>query len=217
MFEDCAKLATVSLPSTVESIGSRAFAGCKKITVINIPSLVESVGTAAFIDCTNLTTVTIPSGIKQVEQSVFKNTNVNYTEFDNACYLGNAENPYLVLIQVKDKTATSCTIHNSTVVIAGKAFYDSAITEITIPDSVKVIGHQAFGGKLEKLYIGSIDDWCMVKDKTEKTYAKINDSYKYYWGTESDYATAESRAQFLIYSAPFEVFLDGFLPSYTKV
>lgn len=217
VFEDCAKLATVSLPSTVESIGSRAFAGCKKITVINIPSLVESVGTAAFIDCTNLTTVTIPSGIKQVEQSVFKNTNVNYTEFDNACYLGNAENPYLVLIQVKDKTATSCTIHNSTVVIAGKAFYDSAITEITIPDSVKVIGHQAFGGKLEKLYIGSIDDWCMVKDKTEKTYAKINDSYKYYWGTESDYATAESRAQFLIYSAPFEVFLDGFLPSYTKV
>lgn len=216
-FENCAKLATISLPAAVESIGSRAFAGCKKITAINLPSSLVVIEYAAFIDCTNLTTVTFPSGIKQLEQSVFKNTNVSYTEFDNACYLGNAENPYLVLVQAKDKTATSCTIHSSTVVIAGRAFYDSAITEITIPDSVKVIGHQAFGSKLEKLYIGSIDDWCMVKSKAEKTYAKINDSYEYYWGTESAHATAESRARFLVYTAPYDVCRDGFLSSYTKV
>lgn len=216
-FENCAKLATISLPAAVESIGSRAFAGCKKITAINLPSSLVVIEYAAFIDCTNLTTVTFPSGIKQLEQSVFKNTNVSYTEFDNACYLGNAENPYLVLVQAKDKTATSCTIHSSTVVIAGRAFYDSAITEITIPDSVKVIGHQAFGSKLEKLYIDSIDDWCMVKSKTEKTYAKINDSYEYYWGTESAHATAESRARFLVYTAPYDVCRDGFLSSYTKV
>lgn len=213
-FEECGKLAALSLPSSLESIGSRAFAACKQITSVTLPSSLESIGFAAFIDCSALTTVTIPSGIKKVEYSVFKNTNVAYTEYDNAYYLGNTENPYLVLIQVKDKTVTSCTIHTSTVIIAGNAFFDSAITEITIPDSVKVISKQAFN-KLKKLYVSSIDDWCTVKSETEKTYTKMSELYNYNWSTESDYATAESRADLLVYSVPYDVFRSGFLPSYT--
>lgn len=214
-FENCTNLASISLPSTVEIIGSKAFAGCKKITTVLLPSSLEKIEYCAFSDCTSLTTVTIPSGIKQVEYSVFKNTNVKYTEYDAAYYLGNEENPYLVLIQVKDTTVTSCTINTSTVIIAGRAFYGSAVTEIYIPDSVKVIGHQAFN-QLKRITLASIDDWCMIKSKTDKIYAKINDSYEYYWGVGSDYATAESRAEFLRYTASSDIFREGFLPSYTN-
>lgn len=216
-FENCVKLATVNLPSTVESIGKKAFAACEKITTVLLPSSLEKIENYAFSGCTSLTTVTMPSGIKRVAHSVFKNTNVKYTEYEGACYLGNEENPYLVLMQVKDTTVTSCTIHTSTVIIAGRAFYDSAVTEITIPDSVKGIGYQAFN-KLEKVYLASIDDWCAIKNEDTKTYTKLSESRKNDWSTESKNATAESRAKILtsLMAIPYDAFREGFLPSYTK-
>lgn len=217
VFEYCSGLKQVNLPNSVKSIGNNAFYGCDSLTRINLPESVEVIGERVFAECENLTTVTIPSGIKMVGRHNFLNSdNVKFNEYDNAYYLGNDENPYLVLIQVKDKSATSCIINSNTVIIAGYAFDGSAVMSITIPDSVKFIEGKAFT-LLESLDIPSVDDWCEIKSETEKTYEVLSESAHYSWNPESKYATPESRASKLVYSTAYGIFRKGFLPDYTKV
>lgn len=70
-----------------------------------------------------------------------------YNEYDNAYYLGNIENPYLILLEAKGTFITSCVINEKTVVICDCAFeYCSGLKSVTIPNSVTSIGSYAFSG-----------------------------------------------------------------------
>ena len=88
---------------------------------------------------------------------------LQYNEYDNAYYLGNENNPYLVLIKAKNTSITSCNINNNTKVIAGEAFYEcSSLTSITIPDSVTSIGDYAFeycSNLTSITFNGTIEQW----------------------------------------------------------
>ncbi|MFA6843921.1 MAG: leucine-rich repeat protein [Bacilli bacterium] len=67
--------------------------------------------------------------------------------YNNAFYIGNNENPYLVLIQAKDENIKSCEIYNGTRFINENAFHDcKKITKISIPSTVIRIGAFAFSG-----------------------------------------------------------------------
>ena len=44
----------IVIPSTVTTIGARAFVGCTKITSIEIPAGVTDIGIWAFLNCDNL-------------------------------------------------------------------------------------------------------------------------------------------------------------------
>ena len=62
--------------------------------------------------------------------SLFPNT-INYSEFDNCLYLGNADNPYRYLVIAKDPTITECIIHQDCEKIMGGAFSEcSGLTTI---------------------------------------------------------------------------------------
>ena len=105
------------------SIGDRAFYGCTSLSSITIPDSVTSIGDYAFYGCTSLT----------------------YNTYDNAEYLGNQENPYLVLVEATSTAITSCTIHPDTRIINHGAFSAcTSLSSITIPDSVTSIGNYAF-------------------------------------------------------------------------
>ena len=56
-FNSCKSLTSVTIPSSVTSIGGGAFAGCKSLTSITIPSSVTSIGINAFNSCTRLTDI----------------------------------------------------------------------------------------------------------------------------------------------------------------
>ena len=134
---------------TVTTIGTDAFLGLN-ITSVTIPDSVTEIGANAFAGCTNLTSVnyagdwsklTIQSGNPAVEDAA------NAQLFDFAF---TPDNTAVVVIRYKG-TAADVTIPSRykgkpVTVIDPVAFYNnSAVTSVTIPDSVTAIPDYAFG------------------------------------------------------------------------
>ena len=118
----------------------------------------------AFYDNDNLTSVTIPDSVTSIDNWAFYGCNsLKYNEYNNGKYLGNSKNPYIILVEVIDTSATSFTIHNTTKFIYTYAFYYcSSLTSVTIPDSVTSIGYGAFSdcSRLWSIkYRGTKEQW----------------------------------------------------------
>ena len=70
-FEGCSGLTSLTIPSSVTSIGESAFRGCSGLTSLTIPSGVTSIGIAAFEGCSGLTSLTIPSSVTSIGDWAF--------------------------------------------------------------------------------------------------------------------------------------------------
>ncbi len=138
----------IIIPDSVTSIGSSAFSGCRSLTSVEISDSVESIGDYAFSGCTSLTTVTIGNSVTSIGSSAFSGCDsLQYNVYDNAKYLGNDNNPYLLLIQATDTNITTCTINENCKLIHSTAFYGcSMLNNLIMPDSVVYVGDRAFGG-----------------------------------------------------------------------
>lgn len=91
--------------------------------------------------------ISIPSGIVSIchDRAFPTWAGLKYNKFDNGYYLGNDENPYVVLVKSVDEDITSCSINTATRIIYDEAFeYNKKIQSIIIPDSVISIGDDAF-------------------------------------------------------------------------
>lgn len=72
-FTECANLTSVSLPSSLITIGYGAFDDCQRLTKITIPGNVTKIGNKAFHDCVNLTSVTLSTGLQTIGENAFDN------------------------------------------------------------------------------------------------------------------------------------------------
>ena len=131
----------------------------KTATSFTIPDGVESIGEEAFRGCSSLTSVEISDSVTSIEWMAFSGCgSLTFNEYGNAKYLGNENNPYLALIEEKNRNYSSYTIYEDTKVIADDAFRNcSSLTEIVIPDSVTNIGERVFAdcGSLTSVVIGN--------------------------------------------------------------
>lgn len=66
-------LASADLPSSVTSIGDRAFAGCSTLGACGLCEGLRFIGNYAFSSCDSLTNVTIPASVTRVGSDVFQN------------------------------------------------------------------------------------------------------------------------------------------------
>lgn len=150
------KESTVILPSTISSwpvtkIGEDALKDNTTITSVTIPASVTEIGSNAFAGCTNLTSVnyagdwsnlTIQSGNPAVQDAA------NEQLFDFDFILNNTA---VIVTNYKCKgTAADVTIPSRyqgkpVTTIGHAAFFNSAVTSVTIPDSVTSIDDNAFG------------------------------------------------------------------------
>lgn len=145
---------TVILPSTINSwpvtkIGEDALKDNTTITSVTIPANVTEIGSNAFAGCTNLTSVnyagdwsnlTIQSGNPAVEDAA------NEQLFDFAFTPDNTA----VIVTKYNGIAADVTIPSRykgkpVTMIDHAAFHNSAVTSVTIPDSVTAIPDYAFG------------------------------------------------------------------------
>lgn len=118
-----ANLKKVFLPDTITSIESGAFANNSAIEQIYIPDGIENVAYEAFNGCRNL----------------------KFNEYGGCKFLGNKNNPYLVLYKATNKKITTATIPQGTKIIVEGAFEDcNVLTSVTLSDTVKQIGNYAF-------------------------------------------------------------------------
>ena len=147
---------TVILPSEISSwpvtkIGEDALKDHTTITSVTIPASVTEIGSNAFAGCTNLTSVnyegdwsnlTIQSGNPAVQDAA----NAPLFDFDFTL-----DNTAAIVTNYKYKgTAADVTIPSRyqgkpVTAIGHAAFFNSAVTSVTIPDSVTSIDDNAFG------------------------------------------------------------------------
>ncbi len=154
---------------------------------------VTAIGENAFTSNPDITGITIPDSITYIADWAFNGCDkLNYNEYDNAYYLGNDNNPYLVLIKAKSTDITSCEINPDTKILYFKAFVSCfdltslvvpegvtmlgaslldcciGITSITIPASVTYIGNLSFQNceNLRSVYITDLEKWCDIRFET---------------------------------------------------
>ncbi len=147
-FRDCISLTNIEISNSVTSIGIGAFEDCSSLTSIELPSSLTSIGERAFEDCSSLTNIEIPNSVTNIGDYAFSGCeSLQYNTYNNAKYLGNKDNEYLVLVEAINADITVCEIPESTKFIGAGAFSGcSSLTSIELPDSVTSIGYGAFYG-----------------------------------------------------------------------
>ena len=175
-FDGCTNLKNLELSSNLTYLGSAAFDGCDSLPLSTYDNalyigdsddpyaiLVSATDTeiesctihastkiiydGAFFDCSDLEELIIPDGLIQIGyvfydcHDLFPNN-----DYEGAYYLGNEENPFLVLVEARGNP-TSIKVHEDTKLIAPYAFENcDELTDLTLPDGLRFIGIDAFVG-----------------------------------------------------------------------
>ena len=162
-FTGCTSLTSISIPSTVKTIGSEAFKGCSSLKNIVLPNTLSAIGNSAFENCTNLSTIQIPESVTTIGYYTFKGcsalksisipnsvTTIQDGAFMNATKLTTVSLPS-GLTELSKNLFSGCTGLTSVKLPSGltaineHAFFNASnLTYIEIPDSVTEIEDGAF-------------------------------------------------------------------------
>ena len=148
-FKGCKGMASVMIPSGVESIGGWAFEGCSGLSSMVIPDGVKIIEGCTFWGCSGLKSVMIPSSVTTISDAAFG-------------YCGGL---------------TSITIPPTVKELRTRVFFGcGALKSVMIPASVEKIGWAAFvySGELKEINVEQGNQWftsvggvLYTKDMTE--------------------------------------------------
>ena len=130
VFNNCGQLTRVELPTGTTVIGTRMFSSCPDLTYIFVPNTVKTIGQYAFEKCAKLKEIEFESGN---EKTILT--------------LGTGKAPATTMSYIFNElpSFTTVTLPNRITDLPKYTFYNCfAITELNIPDSVKMIGQYMF-------------------------------------------------------------------------
>ncbi len=165
---------TSVIPDTVDTIGMYAFLGCEGLTELTIPEGVRTIETYAFAECTKLTEVVIPETVELISSGAFygctslESITLPFTGSDRDGSLSN-NLAWIFGAGVDSLPASlkSVTLDGTTEIAAGAFEGCATIKEITIPETVTVIGKAAFSGcvSLTTVNASSLESWLGIEFK----------------------------------------------------
>ena len=155
-FNGCRSLCEVSLPSLLKEIGNYAFSECQSLESIALPSSLERINDNAFYR-TGLKSISVPDNVSHVGANVFTESKITEPVFNESIFIympreGFEEYAIPESITVVNATSfegcsTISKISMSNVrTIGDRAFANSGLTSLELPNSVMSIGINAFYG-----------------------------------------------------------------------
>ncbi|MBO5357362.1 MAG: leucine-rich repeat domain-containing protein [Clostridia bacterium] len=151
---------TLSIPSSVTSIGINAFEMCNNLSSITIPGNVTTIGDNAFSCCGNLRSVTISEGVVSMG---------NYAFF-NCTYLSSVTLPSSLNVIgayafQQCRALSSITIPRGVATVRAGAFaYCESLSNVTIEEGVRAIEAEAF------------NNYCLKSVKIPRSVQSISNS-----------------------------------------
>ena len=139
-FHDCESISTISIPSSIKTIGISAFEGCSLTSIILNEGL-TSIGESAFRHCGSLESIEIPNTVTTMGGGVFHD-----------CKKIKSIKLSKSLKSLPSSFCSNCSslteiviIPNSVTSIGDWAFYGcSSLTSLTIPSGVTTVGNNTF-------------------------------------------------------------------------
>ena len=142
-FLECVNLTSVSLPDTLKTIGFVAFGRCRALTSVVIPASVTAVEHEAFVSCENAE-ITISSADTKIEGGALSGTKWEKEQLEKS--------PFVVIngVLLAARSDTEKIVIPDGVECIGRRCFQSwgywSVTEVVIPDSVKIIEARVFEG-----------------------------------------------------------------------
>ena len=192
-FEECG-LESIIIPDSVKTIGDYSFLRCKLESItFGENSQLELIDATAFGHCENLKGIFIPKNVATIGLRAFYNCqnltdiyvhgdNENYKSVDGVLYTKDGKT---LIAYPAGKTESEFTVCSGVNTIEGYAFYGcNNLEKITIPNSVKKIGYDAFGScssLTDVYYMGSEADFSNIANDNFK---EVTIHYNYVFGEE---------------------------------
>ena len=150
-FYNCSELISVTIPVSMMRIGEFAFLVCESLASVTIPNGVNSIEAYAFAVCNALVSVTVPSSVTDIGKYAFYScSKLTSIEVEHANLSYSSENGILfnkektLLICYPAGKAGSYVVPDNVTAFEDWAFYNSIVTSITIPESIRNTGNYVF-------------------------------------------------------------------------
>ena len=137
-FNGCSALERATLPSTLKTIDMLSFQSCTSLESIDLPEGLTHLTTQAFRSATALKRLDLPSTVQYIGQNAF----AGCVNLEEVTYSGSA-------LKINDRAFMNCSKlatfpFEHVTSIDYRAFQNTALTYVTIPETCTNIGYSAF-------------------------------------------------------------------------
>ncbi len=158
----CSSLKSVTLPDSVETIGSGVFAYNKELQDVSFGNGLKAIGDRAFEGCDALISIVLPNSVTTIGSEAF-----SFCQKLESATLPNGLTAIDTCLFFSDKALKSITIPSTVKTIGILAFaYCDALTEVTVPSGVSSIKEDSFGfcDSLQKIAVESGNNYYSSQD-----------------------------------------------------